>query len=173
MPLGKEAGLGPGHIVLDGDPMGTQRPAQQPLPTFRPMSIVAKRSPISATAELLLHSSPQNVTILYNGVPLPPSKLSLPMEGSGPHLKHFAWTHPSPQCKHHLDWLSRCCRAQYCDRQTGRLTMPSVKEFPFTLGVVGRYTSLMYIDFIVVFSHTRILLCCGVPKFVQPFCVVI
>jgi len=27
---------------------------QQPLPTFRPMSIVAKRSPISATAELLL-----------------------------------------------------------------------------------------------------------------------
>ena len=27
---------------------------QQPLHTFRPMSIVAKRSPISATAELLL-----------------------------------------------------------------------------------------------------------------------
>ena len=54
MPLGKEAGLGPGHIVLDGDPMGTQRPPQQPLSTFRPMSIVAKRSPISATAELLL-----------------------------------------------------------------------------------------------------------------------
>jgi len=26
---------------------------QQPLPTFRPISIVAKRSPISATAELL------------------------------------------------------------------------------------------------------------------------
>jgi len=39
--------------VLDGDPVGTQ-PPQQPLPTFRPMSIVAKRSPISATAELLL-----------------------------------------------------------------------------------------------------------------------
>ena len=49
MPLGKEVGLGPGHIVLDGDPVGTQ----QPLPTFRPMSFVAKRSPISATAELL------------------------------------------------------------------------------------------------------------------------
>ena len=42
-------GLVPGHIVLDGDPVGTQ-----PLPTFRPMSIVAKRWPISATAELLL-----------------------------------------------------------------------------------------------------------------------
>jgi len=54
MPLGKEVGLGPGYIVLDGDPIETQRPPQQPLPTFRPMSIVAKRSPISATAELLL-----------------------------------------------------------------------------------------------------------------------
>jgi len=50
MPLGKEVGLGPGHIVLHGDPA----PPQQPLPTFWPMSIVAKRSPISATAKLLL-----------------------------------------------------------------------------------------------------------------------
>jgi len=33
MPLGKEVGLSPGHIVLDGDPVGTQ-PPQQPLPTF-------------------------------------------------------------------------------------------------------------------------------------------
>jgi len=49
MLLGKERGLGPGHIVLDGDPVGTQ-----PLPTFRPMSVVTKRSPISVTAELLL-----------------------------------------------------------------------------------------------------------------------
>jgi len=39
--------------VLDSDPMGTQRPPQQPLPTFQPMSIVAKRSPISAAAGLL------------------------------------------------------------------------------------------------------------------------
>jgi len=53
MPLGKEADLGPGHIVLDGDPVGTQWPLNQPLPTFWPMSIVAKRSPISATAEFL------------------------------------------------------------------------------------------------------------------------
>jgi len=53
MQLGKEVGLSPGHIVLDGDPVGIETP-QQPLPTFRPMSIVAKRSPISAIAELLL-----------------------------------------------------------------------------------------------------------------------
>jgi len=53
MPLGKEVGLGPGQIVLDGDPVGT-RPPQQLLPTFQPMFTVAKRSPISATAALLL-----------------------------------------------------------------------------------------------------------------------
>jgi len=33
MPLGKEVGLGQGHIVLDGDPVRIQ-PPQQPLPTF-------------------------------------------------------------------------------------------------------------------------------------------
>jgi len=48
MSLGKEVGLGPGHIVLDGDPALTAAP-----PHFRPMPIVTKRSPISAAAELL------------------------------------------------------------------------------------------------------------------------
>jgi len=42
----------PGHIVLDVDPVGTQPPIAAP-PTFRSMSIVAKRSLISSTAELL------------------------------------------------------------------------------------------------------------------------
>jgi len=49
-PLGTEVGLGPGDIVLDGDPAPPWKGTQQP--PFRPMSIVAKRSPISATAEL-------------------------------------------------------------------------------------------------------------------------
>jgi len=48
MPLGKEVGLGPGHIVLDGDPAPTAAP-----PHFRRMPTVAKRLPISATAEHL------------------------------------------------------------------------------------------------------------------------
>ena len=52
MPLGKEVGLGPGHTVLDGDPVVTQPVTAAP-PHFRPMPVVAKRSPISATAELL------------------------------------------------------------------------------------------------------------------------
>jgi len=46
-----EVGLGPGHIVIDGDPAPPER--GMAAPSFRPMSIVAKRSPISATAEHL------------------------------------------------------------------------------------------------------------------------
>jgi len=54
MPLGTEVDLGPGDIVLDGDPAApTERGSAAPI--FRPMSIVPKRSPISATAELLLN----------------------------------------------------------------------------------------------------------------------
>jgi len=49
MPLGTEVGLGLGDIVLDGDPA----PPKKGRTAFRPMSVVAKRSPISATAEFL------------------------------------------------------------------------------------------------------------------------
>jgi len=50
MPLGREVGLGPGDIVLNG-----ARPLprhKRHAPNFLPMSIAAKRSPI--WAELLL-----------------------------------------------------------------------------------------------------------------------
>jgi len=53
MPLGTEVGLGPVHIVLDGNPAPPKKKGGIAAPTFRPMPIVAKRSPISATAELL------------------------------------------------------------------------------------------------------------------------
>jgi len=33
MPLGNEVGLGPGHIVLDGDPVGTGDPAPHSSPS--------------------------------------------------------------------------------------------------------------------------------------------
>jgi len=52
MPLGTKVGLGSGHIVLLGDPASPHKGHSAP-PNFRPMSIVAKRSPISATAEHL------------------------------------------------------------------------------------------------------------------------
>jgi len=54
MPLGREVGLGPSHIVLDGDPIP---PGKRGIASnFRPMSIVAKRSPISTTAEHILNT---------------------------------------------------------------------------------------------------------------------
>jgi len=57
MPLGMEVGLDSRDIVLDGDPATPKIGAQQ-VPTFRLMSIVAKRSPTSATSEqLLLHNT--------------------------------------------------------------------------------------------------------------------
>jgi len=61
MRLGTEVGLGPGDIVSAPPKKGAQPP------TFRPMSIVAKRSSISATGEhlsdLLLTSYIQAVSI--------------------------------------------------------------------------------------------------------------
>jgi len=48
MKLGTE--VGPGYIVLDGDPAPPRQKGTDS--TFRPMFIVAKRSPISATVEL-------------------------------------------------------------------------------------------------------------------------
>ena len=60
MPLGTEVGLGPGDTLLDGDSASPYGKGHSSTPTFRPMSfwptsIVAKRSPISATAELLFY----------------------------------------------------------------------------------------------------------------------
>jgi len=42
MALGMEVGLGPGHIVLDGDPAPLPKKGAE-LPNFRPIFIVAKR----------------------------------------------------------------------------------------------------------------------------------
>ena len=49
-----EVGFSPGDIVLDGNPAPLPY-ERDTAPNFRPMSIVAKRSPISATADLLLN----------------------------------------------------------------------------------------------------------------------
>jgi len=48
-PFGRKVGLGPGHTVRSQLPL----PQRGTAPNFPPMSIVAKRSPISATAEHL------------------------------------------------------------------------------------------------------------------------
>ena len=61
MPLGMEVGLRPGRIVLHGDPAPLPKGTQPP--NFRPMSIVAKRLPISATAEHLSNLSSVRLVI--------------------------------------------------------------------------------------------------------------
>jgi len=53
VPLGMDVGPGPGNIMLDWDPASPTERVTAAL-TFQPMSTVAKRSPISVAAELLL-----------------------------------------------------------------------------------------------------------------------
>ena len=57
VPHGTMVGHGHGNIVLDADPAPSPRGTA---PKFRPMSIVAKRSPISATAEHLFINFVEN-----------------------------------------------------------------------------------------------------------------
>jgi len=56
MPLDK-VDLDPGHIVFDG--------AQLPPPFLRPMFIVAKQSPISATTELFLYTGNRKINMTF------------------------------------------------------------------------------------------------------------
>jgi len=104
MPLGKEVGLGPGHIVLGGDPVGTH-PPQQPLPTFGSCLLWPNGRP-SQQLLLFLYSWRQRVAILYNGLPLFPVKIvSTPSNTWFP----WVWAYLSPQPKRHLDRFSRFC----------------------------------------------------------------
>jgi len=43
MKLGVDVGLGPGHILVDGDPAPPPQKGGTAAPTFQPMSIVGKR----------------------------------------------------------------------------------------------------------------------------------
>ena len=67
IPLGTEVCLGAGHIVLDVDPSPQRKGAQQPT-TVRPMSIMAKWSPISAVAKLFLLFVSELVELLQDKV---------------------------------------------------------------------------------------------------------
>ena len=69
--LVKEIGHGPVHIVLHGDSTPAPTERNTAAPTFRPVSIVAKRSPVSATAELSLpdrYTTP-DITAVFTCVP--------------------------------------------------------------------------------------------------------
>jgi len=65
MPLDTEVDLGPAHIVFQGAkllPSPGKGPSTQQPPSLRPVFIVAKRSPISATTELLFYNRKINMT---------------------------------------------------------------------------------------------------------------
>jgi len=123
-----EVGLDPGHIMFDEDPTTGKMGAAVPLSedcgtaasTFRPMFIIAKRSPISATVELLLHISSQYPYTLQWAAPS--LEITPSHGGSRPHLIYgFSFPHEcSTQLKRHLDRLSRFCRAHHCNRQTDK-----------------------------------------------------
>jgi len=57
MALGMEVDLGPSHIVLDENPAPHPKKGALQPPTFRPMFTVAKRSPISSTAEIVINAN--------------------------------------------------------------------------------------------------------------------
>jgi len=85
MPLGKEVGLSSGDIVLDGDPAPIPTKKRHS-PSFRPMSIVAKRSLISATSEHLLF-----IVQVPPGAAVPPS-FATPLPVSAEHCSsHVRW----------------------------------------------------------------------------------
>jgi len=65
MPLGAKVELGPGHTVLHDEPAHPPN-GHSPPPNFRPMSIVAKRSPVSATAEHLFSVTPCWVDVMQH-----------------------------------------------------------------------------------------------------------
>jgi len=76
MPLGMEVGLGPGHIVLDGDPPLTKNGHT---PTFRPMFIVAKRldgSRCHLVPKVVL--GPSNIVFDVDPAPLLPRRVRAP-----------------------------------------------------------------------------------------------
>jgi len=63
MPLATEVGLGPGDIVLDGNPAASLHIKGHSSPPHVLVHFALARSPISATAELLLHGARQSVPI--------------------------------------------------------------------------------------------------------------
>ena len=118
--LGTGVGLGPGHIVLDGDP--APPPQKGHSPNFRPISIVAKLSTISATAEHLLHNSGQRVPLLYMG------RHFSPLKDGGiwtPSKTWFVWAHPhsmSQTASQYFQPFFQDSRSSQADRQTDSQT---------------------------------------------------
>jgi len=133
--------------------MGCPSPSKLPLPigNVNPHLILdslGPSEPITQTASRsvppFLHSSLQSVPILYNGLPLFPSKLPLPMGALDPHLIRGSFSNPSPQAKCHLDRLNHFCRAYYCDRPTDHATQSVTIDHIYVYSTVMWSNSIFY-----------------------------
>ena len=72
MPLGTEVGIGPCHIVLDGDPTSHLPTGAQPqifAPNFRPTSVLAKRIKMPLGTEVGL--GPGHIVLHGDSTPPP------------------------------------------------------------------------------------------------------
>jgi len=78
MVLGTEAGLSPGDFALDGDTAVLSKKGADPLPNFRPISVVAKR--LDASRCHLVWSRPQPRNFVLDGDPA----LLSPKKGAEP-----------------------------------------------------------------------------------------
>ena len=63
MPLGIQLGLSPGDFMLDGDPV--------PLPSFRPISIAAKRLDASRCHLVWRYAHPRGLCVRWRASPFP------------------------------------------------------------------------------------------------------
>ena len=82
----------------------------------------SKSQMASGSVQPFLRSSPQSVLILYDGLPLPPSKLPLPMGDLDTHLTHGSLGPPESSSKQHHDQFSHFCTAHGLDRSTDHAT---------------------------------------------------
>jgi len=114
MPLGREVVLGPVHIVLDGEPASLPKGAQPP--NFRSMSIVTKRSPISATADICAASLTSSATLGSLDIALRLSVFGRPF------VKRFALCYRTVVCLPVLSVLS--VTLVYCGQTVAWIRMP-------------------------------------------------
>jgi len=84
MPLGREVGLSPSDIVLDGDPAPPpQKGSRAPIPNFRPMTIVAMqtagwiKTPLGAKVGL----GPGDIVLYGDQASLPQKGMKSPIFG--------------------------------------------------------------------------------------------
>jgi len=79
MKLGKEVGLGPGHIVLDGDSAPSPQKGTQQPPSFWPMSIVVKTARwIKMPLGMEVGLGPGDIVLDGDPAPFPPKRATAP-----------------------------------------------------------------------------------------------